>query len=77
MLYIIENSSPSVKKQFYKITICCLVYVVPLFFACPLLSSCWKEVETPVNSVAQVTLIYYSTFEIIVKSSFWETYESR
>lgn len=73
ILSVNENNSPSLKEailQDYKLLFG--VYGLFLFSACPslpLLSSWGKEAETPVNSVTQVTLIYCSTFEIIVKSS--------
>ena len=68
-----DNNSPSLKElilQDYRLLFG--VYSPFLFSACPslpLLSWWGKEAETPVNSVAQVTLICCSAFEIIVKSS--------
>ena len=77
ILSVNDNNSPSLKEatlQDYKLLFG--VHSLFLFFACPdpPLLSCWgKEEDTPVNGVAQVTLIYCSAFEIIVKSSLWGT----
>lgn len=77
ILSVNDNNNPSLKEailQDYKLLFG--VHSLSLFSACPGLPflSCWgKEAETPVNSVAQVTLIYCSALEIIVKSSLWGT----